>query len=211
MGHWGGNQLLLVINVETCSCKRYKKPFDIVFISSHTGPRLFQVNSVFFLTTWPAIWDRWNYASDGEKFYNHTEIVSVTCLNILKMGVQMGVMKSLGRILKLGQCHAWWCLESYINVNPSINQSINRLIEMFFSSGKDTHDNLSMAHSQAQLWSNHITGLILGLCPANERPRYFVTKISHWLGASLESALYQLMDQGWSSGKIAWADSIKRC
>ena len=39
------------------------------------------------------------------------------------------------------------------------------------------------------------TGLILGLRPANERRRYFVptallcTDVSHWLGASLESAL----------------------
>ena len=33
-----------------------------------------------------------------------------------------------------------------------------------------------------------ITGLILGLCPANERRCYFET-MSHWLDASLESAL----------------------
>ena len=32
-------------------------------------------------------------------------------------------------------------------------------------------------------------GLILGLHPANERLSYFVTVPSHWLGASLESAL----------------------
>ena len=35
-----------------------------------------------------------------------------------------------------------------------------------------------------------ISGLILGLPPANDRQRYFVTNVSHWLGgASLESAL----------------------
>ena len=32
------------------------------------------------------------------------------------------------------------------------------------------------------------TGLILGLCPANERWRYIVTT-SHWLGVNLQSAL----------------------
>ena len=35
----------------------------------------------------------------GKNFYNHTEIVCVTCLNILKMGIQMGAMKGLGRML----------------------------------------------------------------------------------------------------------------
>ena len=34
------------------------------------------------------------------------------------------------------------------------------------------------------------TGLILGLHPANERLRYFCNDVSHWLGASLESALW---------------------
>ena len=34
----------------------------------------------------------------------------------------------------------------------------------------------------------HVSGLILGLRPANERRRYKVTP-SHWLGANLESAL----------------------
>ena len=33
------------------------------------------------------------------------------------------------------------------------------------------------------------SGLILGLRPANERQRYFVNDVSHWLVASLESAL----------------------
>ena len=37
----------------------------------------------------------------GKTFYNHIEIVCVTCLNILTMGVQMGTMKSLGRTLAL--------------------------------------------------------------------------------------------------------------
>ena len=35
----------------------------------------------------------------GKNFYNHIEIVCVTCPNSLKMGVQMGAMKSLGRAL----------------------------------------------------------------------------------------------------------------
>ena len=42
---------------------------------------------------------------------------------------------------------------------------------------------------QTARWSS---GLILGLRPANERRRYFVTQsnaVSHWLGTSLESAL----------------------
>ena len=34
----------------------------------------------------------------------------------------------------------------------------------------------------------YIPGLILGLRPANERQRYFVTA-SHWLGANLESGM----------------------
>ena len=33
-----------------------------------------------------------------------------------------------------------------------------------------------------------IAGLILGLRPANERRRYKVNAVSHWLGANLESA-----------------------
>ena len=36
-----------------------------------------------------------------------------------------------------------------------------------------------------------LAGLILGLCPANERWRYLLCNdVSHWLGASLESALH---------------------
>ena len=45
------------------------------------------------------------------------------------------------------------------------------------------------------LWVHHwgpsyISGLILSLCPANERHRYFCNGVSHWLGTNLESALY---------------------
>ena len=37
-----------------------------------------------------------------------------------------------------------------------------------------------------------LAGLILGLCPANERRCYFVTtSLSHWLGANLESVLFR--------------------
>ena len=38
----------------------------------------------------------------------------------------------------------------------------------------------------------HIAGLYLGLHPANERRRYKVNAVSHWLGANLESALYRI-------------------
>ena len=34
-----------------------------------------------------------------------------------------------------------------------------------------------------------VTGLILGLRPANERRRYKSNAVSHWIGATLESAL----------------------
>ena len=48
-----------------------------------------------------------------------------------------------------------------------------------------------------------ITGLIPGLRSANERRRYFCNDVSHWLGASLESALYPIMvlnrSQRWTS------------
>ena len=37
-----------------------------------------------------------------------------------------------------------------------------------------------------------VTGLILGLHPANERRRYFCNDVSHWLGANLESALSKI-------------------
>ena len=43
---------------------------------------------------------------------------------------------------------------------------------------------------QIECSMNGIPGLILGSRPANERQRYFVSNdVSHWLGASLESAL----------------------
>ena len=35
----------------------------------------------------------------GKIFYNHIEIVCVTCPNILKMGIRTGATKSLGRTL----------------------------------------------------------------------------------------------------------------
>ena len=38
----------------------------------------------------------------------------------------------------------------------------------------------------------NISGLILGLLPANERPSLHSNAVSHWLGATLESALYLL-------------------
>ena len=42
--------------------------------------------------------------------------------------------------------------------------------------------------------SFEITELILGLCRANERRRYFVTNnVPHWLGTNLESALNDLV------------------
>ena len=55
--------------------------------------------AVFYLTTRPAIRDGKIILQMGENFYNHIEIVNVTCPNILKMGVWMGTRKSLGRTL----------------------------------------------------------------------------------------------------------------
>ena len=47
-----------------------------------------------------------------------------------------------------------------------------------------------------------LIGLILGLCPANERRRFFCNDVSHWLGASLESALKtnsEMSENHWQS------------
>ena len=37
----------------------------------------------------------------GKKFCHHIGVVYVTCSNILKMGIRMGTMKSLGRTLSI--------------------------------------------------------------------------------------------------------------
>ena len=46
------------------------------------------------------------------------------------------------------------------------------------------------------------TGLILGLSPANERHRYFVNTVSHWLSANLESAM--LIHPTYMANIITW-------
>ena len=52
------------------------------------------------------------------------------------------------------------------------------------------HHLVSSRHDTCILGWYENTGLILGLCPANERCRYKATPaVSHWLGANLESAL----------------------
>ena len=55
----------------------------------------------------------------GKRFYNHIEIVCITCLNILKMSIPTGIKKSLGRTL-LGweiqdnyECHSCHIFPSY--------------------------------------------------------------------------------------------------
>ena len=53
--------------------------------------------SVFFLTTHSHIGKI--MVRTGKKFCYHIGIVCVTCPNLLKMGIQIGAMKSLGRIL----------------------------------------------------------------------------------------------------------------
>ena len=55
---------------------------------------------MFYLTTYPATRDSKMMFWTGNMLYNHIEIVCVTCLNILKMGVWMGAMKSLSRTLQ---------------------------------------------------------------------------------------------------------------
>ena len=50
----------------------------------------------------------------------------------------------------------------------------------------------------------YIAGLILGLRPANERRRYKVNAVSHWLGASLKSGLYRI----WVTVESAWKENL---
>ena len=57
--------------------------------------------SVFYLTACPPSGVGKIKPQTGNNFHNHIEIVCVTHLNILKMGGQMGAMKSLGRTLYL--------------------------------------------------------------------------------------------------------------
>ena len=43
---------------------------------------------------------------------------------------------------------------------------------------------------------SHVTGLILGLDPANERLCHKLNAVSHWLGANLESAQCYIIQIG---------------
>ena len=62
------------------------------------------------------------------------------------------------------------------------------------------------------LTAQYITsGLILGLRPANERQRYFVSNaVSHWLGASPESALSHHITWALCHPRLPWFGSLFR-
>ena len=54
----------------------------------------------------------------GKEFYNHIEIVCLGSLNILKMGICMGALKSLGRTLNVH-----WELEYFtLEENDQVEQ-----------------------------------------------------------------------------------------
>ena len=56
--------------------------------------------TVFYLTTRPVLPSGTEVKLQmGRNFYNYIEIVCVTCPNILKIGIQRGAMRSLGKTL----------------------------------------------------------------------------------------------------------------